>query len=142
MCVSVNANGDGDAADTHVSVFAYLMKGRNDDTLPWPFPEKVTFTLLNQLGDNNHHTRTVSFPPDDETSRRVVYGERACAGYGFSTFITHSRLDAQYLKDDCLYFRIEVTPPKPPKPWLTCTVKDYGIHGVTRVLSTHSTGSA
>ena len=49
MCVSVNANGNGDAADTHVSVFAYLMKGRNDDTLPWPFPEKVTFTRLNQL---------------------------------------------------------------------------------------------
>ena len=127
MCIRVDANGCGDAAGTHVSVYAYLMKGRNDDNLPWPFTGEVTITLLNQLADKNHHTYTVSFPQDDEASRRVVDDERARAGYGFSTFISHSRLDAQYLKDDCLYFRIEVTPPKPPKPWLTCTVKDYGM---------------
>ena len=104
------------------------MKGRNDDNLPWPFTGKVTITLLNQEEDENHHTRTMSFPPDsDDISGRVVDGERACSGYGFSTFISHSQLDAQYLKNDSLYFRIEVTPPKPPKPWLTCTVQDYGM---------------
>ena len=60
MCVRVDANGYDDAADTHVSVFASLMKGRNDDNLPWPFTGEVTFTLLNQLADKNHHTRTIS----------------------------------------------------------------------------------
>ena len=138
MCIGVDANGDGDAAGTHVSVFAYLMKGRNDDNLPWPFTEEIIITLLNQLADKNHHTRTISFRQDDEESRRVVDGERSSTGYGFPEFITHSRLDAQCLKDDCLYFRIEVTPPKPPKPWLTCTVKDYGV---STVLSTHSSSS-
>ena len=126
MCIGIDANGDSDAAGTHVSVFAYLRKGRNDDNLPWPFPEEVTITLLNQLADNNHYTNTVSFPQDDEASRRVVDDERA-PGYGYPKFIKHSQLEPYYLKDDCLYFRIEVTPPKPPKPWLTCTVKDYAM---------------
>ena len=100
MCIRVDANGCGDGEDTHVSVYAYLMKGRNDDNLSWPFEEEVTITLLNQLADGNHHTRSVSFP-DNEASRKVVSSEMAITGYGFSKFITHSRLDIHYLKDDC-----------------------------------------
>ena len=129
MCMRVGANGFGDGEDTYVSVGAYLMKGRNDDNLPWPFTGEVTITLLNQLADERHHRRTISFPQDKESSRRVVGGERASTGYGQPKFIPHPQLDAhwncQYLKDDCLYFRIEVTPPKPVKPWLACTVKHY-----------------
>ena len=136
MCIRVDASGRGDDA---VSVYASLMKGRNDDNLPWPFKEKITITLLNQMADMNHHTRTGSIPQDNEASRRVVDDERA-HGYGYPKFIKHSQLEPYYLKDDCLYFRIEVTPPKPPKPWLTCTVKDYGMGSPQ--LSIHSTGSA
>ena len=98
------------------------MKGKNDDNLPWPFTGEVTITLLNQLADKNHYTATIIFPQDSESSRRVVYGELALRGYGRPKFIPHTQLDAQwncqYLKDDCLYFRIEVTPLKPLKPWL------------------------
>ena len=54
MCIRANANGFGEGAGTHVSVYACLMKGRNDDTLPWPFTGKVTFMLLNELGDKDH----------------------------------------------------------------------------------------
>ena len=103
------------------------MKGRKDDNLSWPFTGDVTFTLLNQLADENHHTRTVSFPRNGEVSRRVVDGEMAPTGYGWSKFISHDQLDYnadqnhQYLKDDCLYFRIKVQAAKPTKPWLTST---------------------
>ena len=31
-------------------------------------------------------------------------------------------LSVRYLKDDCLYFQIEVEADEPEKPWLTCTV--------------------
>ena len=131
MHIKVYANGCGDAEGTHFSVYAYLMKGRNDDNLPWPFTGEVTITLLNQLADKNHYTATIIFPQDSESSRRVVYGELALRGHGWPKFIPHTQLDAQwncqYLKDDCLYFRIEVTPLKPVKPWLACTVKNYCI---------------
>ena len=129
MCIKVYTDGFGEGAGTHVSVGAYLMKGRNDDNLSWPFTGEVTITLLNQLEDENHYTDTISFPQNNESSRRVVSGERASRGYGRTKFIPHTQLDAhwncQYLKDDCLFFRIEVTPPKPEKPWLACTVKRY-----------------
>ena len=126
MCVRVDADGFGEGAGTHVSVFASLMQGRNDDNLPWPFTGKVTFTLLNQQADENHHTDTASLLRDDE-EYRVVVGERSRTGYGFPKFISHSQLDHgaaqnQYLKDGCLYFQVKVQAPKPTKPWLICTV--------------------
>ena len=123
MCTKVDANGDGDAAGTHVSVFACLMKGRNDDNLPWPFTGEVTFTLLNQLGNKNHHTRTILLQQDSEAGWKVVDGELAATGFGQRTFISHNKLYApwncQYLKDDCLYFRVKV---QATTSWLTCTV--------------------
>ena len=63
-------------AGTHVSVFACLVKGRNDDNLPWPFTGEVTFTLLNQLEDENHRSDTIPFPQD-----RVFDDQRATTGY-------------------------------------------------------------
>ena len=127
MCICVDANGCDEGEDTHVSVFAYLMKGKNDDNLPWPFRGDVTITLLNQLADEDHCTRTTSFSQDDEADR-VVDSEMAPTGYGFPEFISHNELDpgalwnCQYLKDDCLYFQVKVQAPKPTKPWLICTV--------------------
>ena len=110
ICLVVDANGYDDGAGTHVSVYAYLMKRKNDDNLPWPFTGKVTVTLLNQLADKNHHTCKTSFPQDNEASRRVMDSEMATTGYGEQLFIPHNKLDnddeAQYLKDNCLYFQI------------------------------------
>ena len=127
MCIDIDANGFGES--THVSVFAYLMKGKNDDNLPWPFTGKVTITLLNQLEDENHHSYTIPFPRDSgESNERMVDDERAPEGYGTSQFISHNGLDfdavknCQYLKDDCLYFQVKVQAAKPVKPWLRCTV--------------------
>ena len=124
MCISVYANGRSDSKGTHVSVFAYLMKGDNDDSLTWPFTGIVTFELLNQLEDKNHHTYyTLQFPADNEVSGRVLERER---GWGYSKFISHTKLDynsdknCQYLKDDKLIFRVSVNVPD-YKPWLECT---------------------
>ena len=126
MCFRVDANGFGEGAGTHVSVFACLMRGRNDDNLPWPFTGKVTITLLNQLEDENHHTRTISFLSDSEVNgRRVVDGEIVPRGYGLSKFISHAysvTRNCQYLKGDCLYFQVKVEAAKPTKPWLICIV--------------------
>ena len=124
MCVGVYANGHGDGKGTHVSVAAYLMRGENDDHLPWPFTGTVTIELLNQLEDDNHYSRTVAFSNDNVASQRVVKEERALRGYGKSCYILHSDLgynaakNCQYLKDDCLYFRVKVDAESTSKPWL------------------------
>ena len=124
MCISVYANGVCAGNGTHVSVFAYLMEGDNDDSLTWPFTGSVTFELLNQLEDKNHNTLTGPFPADDEASVRVMKGERG-TGWGKRQFIPHTELEhkpaknCQYLKNDTLVFRVSVDV---PKSWLMCTV--------------------
>ena len=108
-------------------VCVHLMQGKNDDNLPWPFTGMITLTLLNQLGDENHYALAFLFPQDDEAGRRVVGGETALRGYGYPKFISHDWLEEEptckYLKNDCLYFSIEVQAAKTLKPWLTGTVK-------------------
>ncbi len=122
MCLRVDANGNGAGVGTHVSVFACLIKGDNDDSLSWPFTGTVTIELLNQLEDKKHHKRTTTFPANNKASRRVVGSERG-GGYGWPEFISHTDLDynanknTRYLKDDTLVFRVSVQVPD-YKPWL------------------------
>ena len=124
MCIKVYANGCGDYKGTHVSVYVYLMKGENDDYLPWPFTGKVTVELLNQLEDKNHHSVSTIFTSDKDVSQRVVDEERSSRGRGWSKYISHSNLDrniainCQYLKDDRLHFKISVDAESSSTPWL------------------------
>ena len=114
VCLSVYANGEGKGKGTHVSVFARLMKGEFDDHLKWPFQDHVTVAMLNQLEDNHHTTRTIEFTKtkDIEVIGRVTDGERAPNCWGKPKFIAHTDLtydpaiNCQYLKYDCLRFRI------------------------------------
>ena len=50
------------------------MKGDHDHDLFWPFLGEVTFELLNQIEDKQHHKLTVQFE-DNENSQRVMEGE-------------------------------------------------------------------
>ena len=129
MCLLVYANGDGDGKGTHVSVFLCLMKGENDDTLTWPIRYKCTIILLNQLRDEGHYltTWTYSSVEADVHNSRVLGGESG-GGRGYTKFIVRDQLglqedkQCQYLKDDSLYFRVQVEVLPACKPWLMVTV--------------------
>ena len=132
MQICVYPNGCGDGKDTHISVHMWMIKGNYDDNLNWPFVGTVKLELLNQLQDNNHYHMTASF------NKEIVFLVGRSTGY--SKYISHSQLskgparerdrysnylyDAQYLKDDTLYFRVTVKIPD-YKPWLECTVTSY-----------------
>ena len=45
MCLNVDANGNGDGKSTHISVFCYLMQGKFDNHLRWPFLGDITVQL-------------------------------------------------------------------------------------------------
>ena len=129
MCINVYANGIGKGKGTHISVYAYLMRGENDDHLPWPFTGTVVIELLNQLEDRNHHSMRIPFPSDLEISQRVIDEERG-RGYGYQKYISHSSLDyvddeysqTEFLKNDCLFFSVDVRTPS-SKPWLATIEK-------------------
>ena len=124
LCIKVYANGIGEGKGTHLSVYAYLMRGYNDNHLPWPFTGTVEVELLNQLKDGYHHTMSIGFRKSDR-GKRVKDGDRAITGYGQPKYITQSSLNyqafynCQHLKDDCLYFRMSVKCISTPKPWLS-----------------------
>ena len=128
MCIRVDANGYDAGKGTHISVYACLKHGRNDDNLSWPFRGEVTYTLLNQLEDEYHKTDTIEYPEDmDDVVNRRVGDSDIGRGYGEECFIAHDQLgydaakNCQYLKDDCLYFQITAKAADPVKPWLTRT---------------------
>ena len=120
MCFRVDTNGYGDGKGTHVSVFTELLEGRYDNQLHWPFLGTVTYELLNQLGDDNHHRVVITFIAGSNM--------RISASRGYHKFVPHSSLghnpatNTQYLLDDTLYFRVSVKVDN-HKPWLVCTDK-------------------
>ena len=120
MCLCVYANGYKVGKGTHVSVYAKLMRGVNDNNLKWPFKGTIKVSLLNQLEDGQHHTLKVWLPGHSvpkETSRRVTERQRAL-GWGLSKFISQQDLvykgdkNCQYLKDNTLFFRVDCFEPK------------------------------
>ena len=114
MCLKVYANGLGRGEGTHISVYAYLMRGEFDDLLKWPFRGSVVFQLCNQLEDKYHFGYTINFSKTTDLKyiSRVTSGERAESAWGTYTLIAHNDLNfnpvknSQYLKDDCFHFRI------------------------------------
>ena len=114
MCLSVVTNGSGNGKGTHVSVWAYLMRGKFDDHLKWSSQGHVTVVMLNQLEDNNHTTYTILFTDttDKDVIGKITSRERAPSGWGCFTFIAHTDLDyipaknCQYLTYNCFHFRI------------------------------------
>ena len=118
MYIRVDTNGYGNGIGTHVSVFTELLEGRYDNQLHWPFVGTVTYELLNQLGDDNHHKRDITYDASDDM--------RVGSSKGRSKFLPHSSLshnpatNTQYLLDDILYFRVSVKVDN-HKPWLACT---------------------
>ena len=70
MCLCVDAAGNDDGEDTHLSVFLTLMKGPHDDELTWPLRGEFEITLLNQISDSEHLSGIVTF--DDSVPNTVV----------------------------------------------------------------------
>ena len=118
MSIKVYANGDGDGKGTHVSVYSTLLEGRYDNQLHWPFLGTVTYELLNQLRDYNHHRIVRTFITSD--NMRVYCIERCCKFVRHSSLGHNPATNTQYLLDDTLYFRVSVKVDK-HKPWLVCT---------------------
>ena len=114
MCISVIANGVSHGENTHISVYAHLKPGANDDNLQWPFRGSVDISLLDKRSAQRHINETIAFTDSygDDVTGRVVSGTVAKGGPGYATFIAHTDLQynklsgTEYLTSDTLHFRI------------------------------------
>ena len=106
----VDANGAGSGKGSHLSIFAYIMKGQHDDCLQWPFTGTIIIELLNWLEDKRHFKRRLAI---DTNNNFVRVTERKYGnGTGYSQFISHSSLtssttNTQYLYQDCIRVRVQ-----------------------------------
>ena len=111
MCLKVNAAGD---VGTHVAIYGYLMKGKYDDSLLWPFCADIVIDILNWKGDHSHHRKILHFNNDscDDAFARVYDDGLAPEGWGSNEIISLSELfpkhplSTKYLEDDCVRIRI------------------------------------
>ena len=110
LCLVVYANGFGDGEGSHLSIYAYIMKGQHDDRLQWPFTGTIIFELLNWLEDKKHYTKTLPICTRHEFDRVTegIYGNN----FGSTWFISHSSLtssttNTQYLYQDCIRVRVQ-----------------------------------
>ena len=116
MCLGVYAKGKGAGKGTHISVYTYVMRGRFDSCLKWPFRGTINVLLMNQLEDKEHYMYTIRYidTTPDRLAVKVTDKEIADVGWGTNKFVLHSKLDQcvsinrQFLKDNCLFFRIEM----------------------------------
>ena len=105
-----DTNGYREAQGTHITADLWAIVGEHDGKLSWPIQVTGRLQLLNQRGDHGHVVATLN-----KTMNRVHTDTHSEIS---RKFIAHSELgynaakDIQYLKDDCLHFRLylKVTP--------------------------------
>ena len=108
----------GENQNTCISIYWHLMQGENDDHLKWPYTGTIEITLLNQLEDSEHFTKSFHMGTSAEHAnsvKRPASNEvRNHNGWGFSNFMPLSEVEAptphkQYLMNDTLYFKISTS---------------------------------
>ena len=106
MVLNVHPYGSQGGFGTHLSVYIYIIKGEHDHQLKWPFLGEVTITIVDQRLER-HTTMPMSITRElsDLSARR--FNNTLTGGLGWPTFMEYSHLSPNYLKDDCLVFRID-----------------------------------
>ena len=102
MCLKVSAYG------SYLSVSVYLMQGKYDSDLKWPFRADLTVQLVNQENGENM-TKMISFNDhtvNEAASRVPFYTKMATKGCTIRKFIASGDLRPKYLKNNSLRFRI------------------------------------
>ena len=113
MRLRVDANGFGDGAGTHVSVYVQMVKGDHDDELKWPYSGTVTYQIVNWKG-GNHKTQLVDFSSEGAIANRCgsrnTRNDENHSGWGqHHCILPHSELygaNSQYVYNDIMYFKI------------------------------------
>ncbi|XP_071501962.1 TNF receptor-associated factor 2-like [Diadema antillarum] len=108
LCGRVFLMGDGVGKGTHISLFLTIMRGPYDAVLSWPFKEKITFQLVNQV-DPINRSIIVSLRPDPTSSSFKRPTSERNIGAGCPLFVKILQVEDSnqgFLKDGTLYLKI------------------------------------
>lgn len=114
MCARMYLNGDGMGRGTHLSLFFVVIRGEYDALLPWPFSQKVTLVLIDQV-TQRHISDT--FRPDPQSSSFARPRSEMNVASGCPLFVSLATLDGGgYIKDDAMFIKIIIDPTNVYKP--------------------------
>ena len=103
---------DGNQSNRHryLSIYVLLMKSGFDGMLPWPFRQKVTFTLIDQNDQLSSRYNVVkSLNVTFSTGR--PFAEEVDESQGIARFISHRDLSLfRYVVDDTLFIHVKIDP--------------------------------
>ncbi|CAF1676805.1 unnamed protein product, partial [Adineta ricciae] len=109
MRLRLYLNGDGNARQTHLSLFFVLMRGANDAVLKFPFTFKVTFCLFDQSGRGKHVID--SFRPDIRSNSFQRPRSEMNIASGIPKFLPLSAVEGEnngYVVDDTVFIKVLV----------------------------------
>ena len=111
----VYPNGDITRKHNYLSVFLVLMEGEYDSLLPWPFHQRITFILVDQLERSAEEKKNIVMELTTDptrSSRAKPSGKVVKPSIGFTRFVTHKNLKTRrYIVNDSLLLQVEVHPP-------------------------------
>lgn len=98
-----------------MSVFACICKGEFDEVLPWPFVNKITFTLIDQA-ENVENRRNINYvvKPNAVKENKLFLGRptgERNASFGAQRFAEIEAMQNEkfdYIKDDTIYIKVHV----------------------------------
>jgi hypothetical protein len=106
MCIRLYLNGDGQARNTHLSLFFVLMRGDYDAILAWPFQYKISFCLYDQTGAQRHMID--SFRPDIKSNSFQRPRSDMNIASGLPKFLPLSIIrqdNNPYVREDCMFIK-------------------------------------
>ena len=124
MCLRVYLNGDAATRGTHMSLFLVMMRGDFDAILPWPFPFKVHFRLINQSTSSDGRTDIHrALWPDLPSACFQRPSLSMNEAYGFQRFVPLHQLSdrpSMFINDDALFISAAIDF-HAQRPGKTCT---------------------
>ena len=100
--LTIDTNGCWEAQDTHVTAGLLSQTSEHDYKLSWPIQVMTDLQLLNQRGNRGHVAASLSAM----INKGGHYTEIARKYIAHSELEYNAAKDTQYLKDDCLHFRL------------------------------------
>ncbi|CAF3482644.1 unnamed protein product [Rotaria sp. Silwood1] len=119
MCLRLYLNGDGNAQNTHISLFFVLMRGEYDAILTFPFCFKVIFCLYDQTDQQKHIID--SFRPDIRSNsfQRPRSDMNIASGIPkFAPLTIFQQENNPYVRNDIMFIKVIIDFDNTPKPIL------------------------
>ena len=110
MFVRAHLDGDGIGKSTHLSLFFVVGRGNFDTLLRWPFSQRVTMTILDQLSGRHNDVTEMLRPDRSSTVLQRPTGD-STAATGFPKFLPLTSLDnpqSVFVRENAMFIRIAV----------------------------------